>query len=316
MKIVMLFPGYGSQFVGMGKDIYDEYRVVQEYFEEASTCLDVNFVQRVFASSDAELSDISAAYTSIFVVSCSLAALLRQEGIEPTIVAGYNSGEYAALWCAGGLSFPDGLYLLAKYAKLYQDLLTTIDATIIKVEGIDRQTLQILCEEQTKLDEHLSIAVHESAKHFYVSGLRVGIERLTTVLEDMKGVRVKSASSALGLHSMLMHPVVNEYRRYMEKVDFKDLKIPFVMAVQAEGIVGGQTVKANMVEAIERSVRLDDTLHAIGDADLIIQVGPGTHLATLVKELYPDKEIFTLNTVADVKKIKEYGVSLITSTEK
>ena len=97
MKIGMLFPGYGSQFVGMAKDLYDDSRTVQEYFEEASSCLDINFIKLCFASSDAEISQPMHAYLSLFLVQSALSALLTKAGIAPTLVAGYGIGQFAAI---------------------------------------------------------------------------------------------------------------------------------------------------------------------------------------------------------------------------
>jgi len=121
MKVALLFPGYGSQYVGMGKEVYDEYRIVQEYFEEASNCLNVNFVKLCFASSDTEIGVAASAYTSIFLVSSALYAIIKQEGIVPALVAGYNIGEYSSLFAAGSITFPDGLYLLNKLALFHQE---------------------------------------------------------------------------------------------------------------------------------------------------------------------------------------------------
>ena len=145
MKIGMLFPGYGSQFVGMGKELYDESRVMQEYFEEASNCLNMNFVKLCFASSDTEIGRMEHAYPLLFLMSSSIAALLKQEGIQPDIVLGYNTGEYAAIHTAGGFSFPDGLYLLSKYHALYQELLATIEVAGMRVTGLSSSELEALC---------------------------------------------------------------------------------------------------------------------------------------------------------------------------
>src|SRR5579872_2345677 len=101
MKIALLFPGYGSQYVGMGKELYDEYRIVQEYFEEASNCVNINFVKLCFASSDSEISKLVNAYTSLFVIGGAVSALLKEHGIVPDVVAGYNNGEITALFAAG-----------------------------------------------------------------------------------------------------------------------------------------------------------------------------------------------------------------------
>src|SRR5206468_1601039 len=108
---------YGSQFVGMGKDLYDQSRIMQEYFEEASNCLNINFVKLCFASSDAELARAEHAYPALFLVSCALHALIKEQGVQANIVAGYNQGEFSAVYAAGGINFPDGLYLLSKYAS-------------------------------------------------------------------------------------------------------------------------------------------------------------------------------------------------------
>src|SRR5437870_3091921 len=107
MKIAMIFPGYGAQFVGMGKELYDESRVIQEYFEEAYNCSNLNFIRLCFASSDSELSQISNAYTSIFLLSCSLSELLKENNIKPDLVAGYGIGYFAAIFASGAITFPD-----------------------------------------------------------------------------------------------------------------------------------------------------------------------------------------------------------------
>src|SRR5579871_2515072 len=145
MKIALLFPGYGSQFVGMGKDLYDEYRVVQEYFEEASSCLDINFVKLCFASSDAELGKMANAYTSLFLMGACAYAILKEAGIEPDIVAGYNNGESAALFAAGCFSLPDGLYLLNKYCSFYQEFADQHDVDTLHVTGIETAQLEKMC---------------------------------------------------------------------------------------------------------------------------------------------------------------------------
>src|SRR5579859_6426456 len=98
MKIATLFPGYGSQYVGMGKELYDESRIMQEYFEEASNCLNINFVKLCFASSDAEISRIDNALLTNFLVGSALFALLKDLGFKTDVLVGHNAGEYAAIY--------------------------------------------------------------------------------------------------------------------------------------------------------------------------------------------------------------------------
>src|SRR3989304_8586419 len=162
MKIIMLFPGYGSQFVGMAKELYDESRTVQEYFEEASNCLNVNFVKLCFASSDIELSKMPSAYTATFLVSSSLVTLLKQEGIVPNAVAGYNLGEYSAIYAASGFSFPDGLYLLNKLATFYQESLEGLEGIALKVTGLPTKTIEDFCYKASRGDQRVYVLIYNN----------------------------------------------------------------------------------------------------------------------------------------------------------
>lgn len=145
MKTALLFPGYGSQFVGMGKELYDEYRIVQEYFEEASHVLDINFVKLCFASSDSEISQLTNAYTSLFLIGACVSAVLKEQGITIDTVAGYNNGETTALFAAGCFSLPDGLYLLNKFCSFYQEIVDQMDVDALHITGIATAQLEKAC---------------------------------------------------------------------------------------------------------------------------------------------------------------------------
>lgn len=120
-KVGMIFPGQGSQFVGMAKEFYDNERIVQEYFEQASNCLNQNFVKLCFASSEKDLMETVNTQTSIFLVSSAIYALLKEKySIVPNLIAGHSLGEYSAVFAAGGINFPDGLYLLKKERCLWK----------------------------------------------------------------------------------------------------------------------------------------------------------------------------------------------------
>ncbi|MCL4361006.1 acyltransferase domain-containing protein [Candidatus Dependentiae bacterium] len=153
MKIGIFFPDYGSQFVGMAKDLYDDSRLIQEYFEEASNCVNINFVKLCFASSESELSKLQNAFLSLFLVSVATAALIKETGIKIDKVAGMGIGEFSAITTAKGLSFPDGLYILSKLTEFLQNKSTDqldsqlnidiIDDFIIYFEKIDFKNLQV-----------------------------------------------------------------------------------------------------------------------------------------------------------------------------
>lgn len=304
MKIGMIFPGYGSQFVGMAKELYDESRLMQEYFEEASNCLNSNFVKLCFASSDAELARMENAYPALFLVSTSLAALLKQEGIEPNIVAGYTAGEFSAMHHAGGLSFPDGLYILAKYASLYQDLLNTVETAGLQITGLDAVTLNQFCKQVSTAEQMVYVAVSLSPECHCVMGQFVAVQALRETLFMQHGVTIADAPLELGLHSTLMDPVVANFKLYLEKVDFKTLVPALISSTDARIITHGDEAQSAIIKHLHAPILWYDTLARLGDCDLIIEVGPGSAARKTIERLFPDKMYRAIHKRSDIEELK------------
>lgn len=315
MKIGVLFPGYGSQYIGMAKELYDDSRIIQEYFEEASQCLDTNFVKLCFASSDTELSRPDHAYTALFLVSSALYAVLKSHGVNPWRVAGYNQGEFSAIHAASGFTFPDGLYLLSKYATLYAQLLSTQDANGIRVCGVPFEPLNNLCQKISKPDHLVYIAIQNLPQEHIVMGHPAAIELVRERVIEYADAEIFDADVELGLHAPCMEPVVTGLKTYSEKVDFKDLSIPLVTNAQATLVTEGADVKTGLMQQIESMVRWSDSMAQFSEADLIIEVGPGSHLTALAKKIYPDKLFISLNTNEDFNELARLLQPLETQQE-
>jgi [acyl-carrier-protein] S-malonyltransferase len=301
-----VFPGQGAQFVGMGKELYDEARIMQEYFEEASNCLDTNFVKLCFASSDIELARMSNAYPSIFLISSSIYALLKEEGIKPDKVAGYNLGEYAAIFAAGGISFPDGLYLLTKYAHFYQELLDSIDdVAALYIKGIESELLHDICLKASEGDKIATIAVYNLPSEHVVTGHSKAVEYVRDFVEEHKNQTMTAVDVAIGLHSSLMDPVVDNFKIYLEKVDFHDLEIPLINCIAAEQVQEGGVAEMSIIHQINMPIFWNDVLDKFSDCDLLIEIGPGTVLHEMAKKKYPEKLIVSINKQEDIETLKE-----------
>lgn len=304
MKIAMLFPGYGSQYVGMGKELYDEYRIVQEYFEEASNCLSINFVKLCFASSEHDLSGMQQANTAIFLISSTIYALLKQEGIEPSLVAGYNLGEYGALFAAGSISLPDGLYLLSKLSSLYQDALREMDVRVMQVQGVDMQTLQLLSGPVAKAHGAVDIAFVDGAYEHSVSGERDAVDHLEKVLSSKTGITTADLPFAVGLHSSRATAVAANFKMYLEKVDFKQVRIPCMSCIDGRIILHSSDIKERILKHIVSPLYWSTVLFNMQEYDLFIEVGPGTVLTSMVRKAYPDKRFIAINKPSDIEKLK------------
>lgn len=306
MKIGVLFPGYGSQYVGMAKELYDEYRIIQEYFEDASNCLSVNFVKLCFASSDVELSRLENSSTALFLTSSAIYALLKQEGLQPTLLAGYNSGEFAAMHAAGGLNFPDGLYLLNKFAQFYNEYVQTVPLSIAKIRGTTKTQLKELCKDASSATLRADICGYNNRFEQLISGNAEAVEKILTSLSDQeyKGIHGEHLPLEVVLHSPILEPMVNNFKIYLEKVDFKDTTIPMVSTTNGKVLQEGTALRDAVSEWGKVAIHWQQQLEEFHEVDLIIEVGPGTKLSEFVKFRYPDKRVITVNSLADVEEVK------------
>ena len=306
MKIGMLFPGYGSQYVGMAKELYDESRTVQEYFEDASNCLKTNFVKLCFASSDSDLSRIENAYTSTFLVSCAIHALLKEEGIVPEVLAGYNLGEYAAIYAAGGLTFPDGLYLLNKYASIYEEALASMNVGVIRVQGISTKMLELMCKEaSSKNGERVFIAFYNSPTDHVVAGHTDAVAEVRGHVSRDPETTIGEMSVDVGLHSVLMQEVADKLAVHLEIVDFNSLAMPMICSADVCRVETGDQVRARVIEHVHTPVKWDTVMQSLADCDVLVEVGPGTMLSAMAKVQYPDKIVMSINKRSDITDLKK-----------
>jgi len=303
MKIALLFPGYGSQCFGMGKELYDEYRIVQEYFEEASHVLSNNFVKLCFASSDAELSKMANAYSSLFLIGTATYAVLKEHGIEPDVVAGYNNGESAALFAAGCFSLPDGLYLLNKFCSFYQEVVDEMDVDVIHITGIATAQLEKACTQVSVHEGKAFIAMYNSPTDHIVAGNR---DQLTQI-QDIFGATasVKYVGVEIGLHSSLTNGVVDLFKSFLEKVDFKDLKIPLLSCIDGAVVTVGADTKERFIRHINSPLDWSRVVRALADYDCILVASPGNDVCEMVKKQYPEKIVVSIAKKEDIDTLKE-----------
>lgn len=305
MKVAMLFPGYSGQYVGMGKDFYDNHRFVQEYFEEASSCLNLNFVKLCFASSDAELSKIHNAYPSLFLVSTAIAILLTKEGIIPSVVAGYCDGEFAALCAANSINLADGLYFLSKYSIFYEELIKKSKLSALRIIGIPTSLLEQGCLSASIKNELVFIGICFSDSDHIVSGHRDAIERLIDFLQLTASVKFEHVGIGVGMHSPIMIETVKLLKMYLEKLDFKSLKMPFISALDGTLITEGPVVKNLILRHINGSLYYSKIVDYLADYDLIIEVGNRVMLHPLLKKKYPYKTIIEVRKSTDLKTLTQ-----------
>ncbi len=308
IKIGVLFPGQGTQFVGMCKEFYDTERVVQEMFDQASSCLDINFVKLCFASSEQVQLDEINSQTSIFLVSAAIYRLLSEEyGLVPTIAAGHSLGEYTAIHAAGGLSFGDTLYLLQKRAKIVREGTLAQQGGLLAVMNISYDELNRICfayDNPATMVHVAEIASFNSPTQMVVSGT---IPELELIAHDVKSLKGKATrlSVSVAYHSRLVREAEAQFVPYLVKVDFSQLQFPVVNNIMAKEVLEPAEVKLSLVRQTSSHVLWWQSMAKFADMDIIVEVGPGDKFSKMLRREWPDKPIFSINNQQDIDDLME-----------
>jgi len=303
MKFGFIFPGYGGQFVGMAKEFYDHSRIMQEHFEEAANCLDKNFVKLCFASSDSTLTELENAYISLFLVSLSLNGILKEQGIIPSLVAGRDIGEYAALAAVDGITLPDAVYLLRKYSGLYQELLDQRKLTAINIFHVELETIKKACLECTNGNNLVTIAAYETDEQTLITGTNESINCLKKTIATLTSIPTTLGEIGGGLHSQLMDDLVKTMKMYLEKVDFKDSQVPFITSVTGQALTSGDAIRAGIMQQIHAPLQWKKVIDAFSFCDVIVIIGPSKELQKQLETAHPDKKVFTVVTLTDMNAL-------------
>ncbi len=305
--IGVMFSGYGEQFVTMGKDVYNESRHVQDLFEQASMCLNMNFVQLSFAASHNEMSTIDKGYLAILLMQVSIYSELAEAGLQPDFIAGYGIGEYAAAVASGSLSFADGLYLLSKYAKIFKGFVEeNPDYAVLQLsKGFTLPVLEKFCEELSTDDKKIFVSAHNTEEGFYVAGHVDLIEKVKEYCKLKEIRKVKDLPVAYGLHSALVDSILSSLAPYFFKIDFKALKFPVITNVDGVYVTSSDALESAVLRRINSPVLWNEVMDGFVGCEILICVGPGKQVAEWAKLKYPDKDIYNIENLVDLKKIKK-----------
>lgn len=301
----LIFSGYGEQYITMGKDIYNQIRDVQDLFDEASLCLDTNFVQLCFASSDNEISSVEKGYVAILLFQISVFNQLLAHGLRPDFIAGFGIGEYAAAVGSGSLSFVDGLYLLQKYAKLYNNFLDIHqEYGVVQItKDIDQKSLEALCQKLSIDEKKIWISAIIGPESFYVAGHKDQLELLKKYCIAHEIRKVKTLSARYGLQSLDVESVVTGLSPYLFKIDFKPLKFPVITNTDGVYVTSPDGLESSLLRQITTQILWNEVMDGFIGCQNLICVGPGEQIFAWAKARYPEKNIYHVENFVDLEKI-------------
>ncbi len=278
-----VFPGQGSQFSGMGKDLYENVPVAKELFEKANEILGFRITDIMFSGTDEELKQTFVTQPAVFLHSVIMAKALGEE-FKPDMVAGHSLGEFSALVAAGALDFEDGLRLVAKRAAAMQKACEAQPSTMAAVLGLEDQLVEDIC---AKIDGVVVAANYNCPGQLVISG---SIEAVDAACEQLKAAGARRALRLPvggAFHSPLMEPAKVELQAAIEAAPFKAPVCPVYQNVDAKPYTDPEQIKANLIAQLTAPVRwtyIVQNMLADG-ADSFVELGPGAVLQGLIKKV-------------------------------
>lgn len=285
-----VFPGQGAQFVGMGKDLYENNPLAKEMFEKANEILGFRITDLMFAGTDEDLRQTKVTQPAIFLHSVILAKTLGDQ-FKPDMVAGHSLGEFSALVAAGALSFEDGLVLVSKRALAMQKACEATPSTMAAVLNLPDATVEEICANIT--DEVVVPANYNCPGQIVISGSVPGIDAACEKMLAAGAKRALKLKVGGAFHSPLMEPARTELAEAIEQTSFNKPVCPVYQNVNAKPQTDPVTIKENLVAQLTAPVRWTQSVeNMIADGAVkFTEVGPGAVLQGLVKKV--NKEVET-----------------------
>ncbi|MEI6747785.1 MAG: ACP S-malonyltransferase [Bacteroidales bacterium] len=283
-----VFPGQGAQFVGMGKDLYENHPIARQMFEKANEILGYRITDLMFAGTDEDLRQTKVTQPAIFLHSVILAATLG-ENFKPDMVAGHSLGEFSALVAAKSLTFEDGLRLVLARAMAMQKACEAEPGTMAAILGLDDAAVEDVLE---TIDEIVVPANYNSPGQLVISGSIKGIEIACEKLKSAGAKRALPLKVGGAFHSPLMEPARVELATAIEAAKFHNPICPIYQNVDAKPHSNPDEIRANLIDQLTSPVRWTQTAaNMIADGGTtFIEVGPGTVLQGLIKKVNAEVE--------------------------
>lgn len=292
-----IFPGQGSQFKGMGFDLYKNGpAAVKKLFEQADRILGFDLTKIMFEGTDEELKQTNVTQPAIFLHSVALAKTVDDfstDNFAVSMVAGHSLGEFSALVAAGALSFEDGLRLVSQRAEAMQRACEIAPSTMAAVLGLDDITIERICAEMMAGGEVVVAANYNCPGQVVISGSIEGVRLAGEKLKEAGAKRVLLLPVGGAFHSPLMEPAREELAEAIADTPFSVPRCPIYQNVTARPATAIQTIKSNLISQLTAPVRWTQSVEAMttDGATLFVECGPGKVLQGLVKKIAPSVEV-------------------------
>ena len=304
----VIFPGQGSQIVGMGKEFFDRFDLVKNLFKEADDALSLSLSKIILEGPKEELDSTANTQPAIFLISFSIFQVIKKEfNIDlhkAKFFAGHSLGEYSAIACAGYLDFKDTIKILKIRGNAMQNSVPKGEGGMVAVLGESIENIEKILKDN-KNDFFAEIANDNSEGQIVLSGKTQDLEKLSSFLKVNKIKNIKLPVSA-PFHCSLMNKAASIMKEELIKLKFKKGSNPLISNITADEIFNADELKDLLIKQIENRVRWrESVINMIGkDVNQFIEIGPGKVLSGLVKRVSKEVQVSSINNEEDIKNIK------------
>lgn len=304
MNAGMIFPGQASQYVGMGKDFYDAYSSARALYKEANDKLGFDIAELSFSGDLEELTKTKNAQPAILLHSLVVLNILREAGIEPSIVAGHSLGEFSALVAAGALAEMDALRIVRRRGELMYEAGLERPGTMAAIIGLEEGAVAE-CVKEASSSGVVVVANHNSSIQFAISGEVGAVEAAVAIAKQKGAKRAMRLQVSGAFHSPLMEKTAGRLMEYMKKFEVRPLRVPWIANVTGEAVADKELIHDLLFRQLSSPVRWVECMLTLtrSCSDRIVEVGPGNVLAGLMKRIDRDREVHALSDTASVEAL-------------
>ena len=296
LAIGFVFPGQGSQSVGMGKALYDAHSSLKSVYDEASSVLGYDVAELCFTGPAERLNLTEFTQPALLVSSVAALKLFEPVGIRPVAVAGHSLGEYSALVAAGGVSFRDAVGLVQKRGRYMSEAVAPGAGLVAALLGLTAEVVKGVCRMASAVGV-VAAANFNSPGQVVIAGEKVAVERAIELAKAQGCKKAIPLPVSVPVHTPLMQQAADRLAKDLATVRWSDLSAPLVNNAEAKAISRAHEIQASLVRQLPSSVLWEDTVQTMGKMGVttFVEIGPGTVLTGLIRRILPEAKLLNVN---------------------